>query len=424
MTEAVETKRGRGRRKINLRSRNYVLYLIITMGMVALMDQYISTIKTTALPYILEEYQIDGARFSYWEGLYLAATFFIFFLNGLNDMIGRKWAIFVLIVMMGVTSMGIVLFAPTFHAFMVMYTLATFATVSNMWSMPVSEESPAEKRAKYVAITYILGLFPLQAILPPIIINQLGLSWKWMYGVMFIFMIPVLLMWTRMKETRRYEMVETERREGTRKLHWFGLGVIDKKDIRYIIIAASIWICWLTYQFFYHWAGYYFMQVKGYTLTNWSFVLLGALLMAITGGFLAGWLMDRIGRKPTLIIGCAGLALNLTVMGFANGWLLPVTGVLLGFFTSFSYTWIVVFVPEVFPTERRGACMGWTTTVARISYVAGPLLVGFVLNLFTDMQWFWVVAAGIILLPIPIVLALNPAETNLQELEDIEVERV
>jgi putative MFS transporter len=424
MTQAVETNRGRGRRKINLRSRNYVLYLIIVMGMVALMDQYISTIKTTALPYILEEYQIDGARFSYWEALYLAATFFIFFLNGLNDMIGRKWAIFVLIVMMGVTSMGIVLFAPTFHTFMIMYTLATFATVSNMWSMPVSEEAPAEKRAKYVAVTYILGLIPLQAILPPILINQLGLSWKWMYGVMFVFMIPVLLMWTRMKETRRYQMVETERREGTRKLHWFGLGVIDKKDIRYIIIAASIWICWLTYQFFYHWAGYYFMQVKGYTLTNWSFVLLGALLMAITGGFLAGWLMDRIGRKPTLIIGCAGLALNLVVMGFANGWLLPVTGVLLGFFTSFSYTWIVVYVPEVFPTERRGACMGWTTTVARISYVAGPLLVGFVLNLFTGMQWFWVVAAGIILLPIPIVLALNPAETNLQELEDIEVERV
>ncbi len=305
-------------------------------------------------------------------------------------MIGRKWSIFVLIVIMGVTSLGIVLFAPTFHTFMIMYTLATFATVSKIWSMPISEESPAENRAKYVAVTYIIGLIPLQGILPPIIINQLGLSWKWMYGVMFLFMLPVLLFWTRMKETSRYEMIRQERKEGTRRAYWFGLGVIDKKDIRYIIIAALIWLAWLTYQFFYFWAGYYFMELNGYSLQQWSFVLLGALVFAIGGGYLAGYLMDRLGRKPTLIIGCVGLAIDLVVMGWASGWVLPITGVLLGFFTSFTYTWIVVFVPEVFPTERRGACMGWTTTLARISYVVGPILVGVCLNLFPDMRWFWV----------------------------------
>ncbi|HET59889.1 MAG TPA: MFS transporter [Chloroflexi bacterium] len=424
MTQAVEATKGRLRRRVKLPGRNYMLYLILLMGMVALMDQYIGTVKTTALPYILEEYQIDGPRFSYWEGLYLAATFFIFLLNGLTDMIGRKWSIFVLIVIMGVTSLGIVLFAPTFHTFMIMYTLATFATVSNIWSMPISEESPAENRAKYVAVTYIIGLIPLQAILPPIIINQLGLSWKWMYGVMFLFMLPVLLFWTRMRETSRYRLIQQERQEGTRKLHWFGLGVIDKKDIRYIIIAALIWLAWLTYQFFYFWAGYYFMELNGYSLQQWSFVLLGALVFAIGGGYLAGYLMDRLGRKPTLIIGCVGLAIDLVVMGWASGWLLPITGVLLGFFTSFTYTWIVVFVPEVFPTERRGACMGWTTTVARISYVLGPILVGVCLKLFPDMRWFWVVAAGIILVPIALVLFFNPSETNMQELEDIEEERM
>jgi putative MFS transporter len=289
--------------------------------------------------------------------------------------------------------------------------------------MPISEESPAENRAKYVAITYIIGLIPLQAILPPLLINQLGVSWKWMYGVMFLFMVPVLLMWTRMKETSRYEVIHQERKEGTRKAHWFGLGVIDKKDIRYIIIAALIWLAWLTYQFFYFWAGFYFMELNGYSLQQWSLVLLGALVFAIGGGYLAGYLMDRLGRKPTLIIGCVGLAIDLVVMGWASGWVLPVTGVLLGFFTSFTYTWIVVFVPEVFPTERRGACMGWTTTLARVSYVLGPILVGFCLNLFPDMRWFWVVAAGIILLPIGIVWFLNPSETKTLELEDIETER-
>ena len=424
MTEAVLSHRKKPKHKLKLPNRNYILYLIIMMGMVAVMDQYISAVKTTALPYILEEYQIDASQFSYTEGLYFIFTFLIFLLNGLTDLIGRKWSIFLLIIIMGFTSLGIVFLTPGFHSFMVMYTLATFATVSNMWTMPISEDSPTEKRAKYVSITYIIGLIPLQAILPPLIIDTLGLNWKWMYGVMFIFMIPVLIMWLRMKETKRFEIIQQERKAGKRKIHWFGLGVINKKDVRYIVIASAIWMSWLTYQFFYNWAGYYFMELKGYTLMTWSMVLLGALLFAIAGGYLAGWAMDRIGRKPTLIIGCLGLAIDLVVMGFAQGWLLPVTGVLLGFFTSFSYTWIVVFVPEVFPTERRGACMGWATTVARVSYVVGPLLVGLFLKLFPDMPWFWVVAAGIILLPIGIVFFFNPSETANQDLEAIETGRV
>jgi MFS family permease len=77
----------------------------------------------------------------------------------------------------------------------------------------------------------------------------------------------------------------------------------------------------------------------------------------------------------------------------------------------------------VFPTERRGACIGWTTTIARISYVVGPLLVGFLLNLFPTMEWFWIIAAMIMLLPIAIVFFFNPAETKVKSLEAIENER-
>lgn len=424
MAEVVEKFKPVAKPRIKLRSRNYIAYLIILMGLVAIMDQYIAAVKTTAVPYIVEEFGVAAEEFSFWEGIYLSFTFLIFLLNGLIDMIGRKWAIFVLIVIMGVTSLGIVFLAPTFHLFMVMYTLATFATVSNIWTIPVSEESPAEKRAKNVSIAYIIGLLPLQAILPPILIDTLGLDWKWMYGIMFIFMIPVLIMWSKMKETSRYEVIKQEREAGTRKTHWFGLGVINKADIKYIIIAASIWLSWLTYQFFYQMAGYYFMDKNGYTLQQWSMVLLGALVMAVIGGYLAGYLMDRIGRKPTLIFGCIGLALDLVLLGWASGWMLVVAAILLGFFTAFTYSWIVVYIPEIFPTDRRGACMGWTTTIARISYVVGPLLVSLFLGMFPDMHWFWMVAAGIALLPIGLVLFFNPAETNNQELEEIEAERV
>ncbi len=405
------------------RSRNYIVYLIIFMGLVAVLDQYISTIKTTAIPYIIEEYGISASDFSWYEALYLAATFFIFLLNGLNDIIGRKFSILILILLMGLSSLGVVLFTPSLHLFMVFYTIAMFTTVSNMWSIPISEEAPADKRAKYVAIVYVIGLIPLQAALPPLLMNVMGLSWKWMYGAMFILMIPALVMWFFMRETSRYNVVKAERRAGTRKHHLFGVGVINRRDIRYILIAASIWLCWLIYQFLYFWAGYYFMTIHGYTLGQWSMVLLASLVMAIIGGVSAGAIMDRIGRTPAFIGGCISLAVVLVVLGFGRGWVLPVAVAITGFFTSFTYTWIVVYVPEVFPTERRGACMGWTTTVARISYVVGPALAAILLNAFPTMEWFWVAAAVIILIPIAIIVIANPYETKTRELEEIEHKR-
>ncbi|UCH59257.1 MAG: MFS transporter [Anaerolineales bacterium] len=404
-------------------SRNYLVYLILLMGLVAIMDQYLSTVKTTALPYILEEYALEPAQFSYLEAIYLIATFLIFLLNGLNDILGRKFAILILILLMGGSALGITLFTPSIHWFMLFYTLAIFTTVSNMWAIPVSEEAPAQSRAKLVSVVYVIGLIPLQAILPPILINRLGLDWRWMYGVMSILMIPLLLMWLFMRETGRYREIKQERASGSRGKHFYGLGVIDRRDVRYIAFAALIWFCWLVNSVLYFWAGYFFMDIRGYTLNQWSLILLATLVMAMVGGVGGGWIMDRVGRKTALIVGCFGLILTQSLMGFSSGIALNIVTVISGFFISFTYTWVVVFVPEVFPTDRRGTCMGWTTTLARLSYVAGPALAGLLLGLFPSMDWFWVVTGGMMVLPIGILLVFKPFETRTLELEAIERDR-
>ena len=405
------------------RSRGYLAYLIILMGLVAVMDQYISLVKTTAIPYIIEEYSISASEFSWLEALYLASTFLIFVLNGLNDIIGRKLSNLVLILFMGLSSLAIVLFTPSLHLFMIFYAVAMFGTVSNMWTIPVSEESPAASRAKYVSIVYVIGLIPLQALLPPLLLDTLGLNWRWIYGVIFLLMIPMLIMWMFMKETSRYVTIREQRREGHRKVHFYGLGVIDKADVRYILISASIWLSFMIYTFLYFWAGYYFMNVNGYSLSQWSMVLLATLLMAMVGGVVGGWLMDKMGRRPAIVIGCVGLMILMVLMGFAEGLLLPIVAAATGFFTSFTYTWIVVYIPEIFPTERRGACMGWTNTLTRISYVVGPALAAVLLEAFPTMEWFWVVTGAVITIPIAIVVTLNPYETKTQELEEIEIGR-
>ncbi len=409
--------------KVHARSHGYLVYLVLFMGLVAVMDQYLSTIKSTMTSYMVAEYGITASHFSWNEALYLIATFFVFLLNGANDLIGRRLSILVLVLMMGLSSLAIVLFTPTFQTFMIFYTIAMFTTVSNMWTIPISEEAPADKRGKYVSIVYVIGLIPLQALLPPLLLNVLKLDWRWMYGAMFILMLPLLVMWQSMKETGRFNLIQRQRQEGTLKRHLFGVGVIDRRDLRYIAISASIWLAWLIYSVLYYWAGYYFMTVKGYTLSQWSLVQLGMLIMAMAGGVAAGKIMDRVGRNTALVAGCVILALLSVGIGLADGVFLPIVAIISGFFTSFTYTWVVVYVPEVFPTERRGACMGWTTTVARVSYVVGPALAAVMLNLSPTMEWFWVAAGGVILLPIAIILGVKPYETKIKELERIAVER-
>jgi len=244
-----------------------------------------------------------------------------------------------------------------------------------------------------------------------------------MYGVMFLFMIPVIILLFFMKETGRYEKIKEEREQGKRKRHWFGLGVINRADMRYILFSAAIWICWLTTSFFFFMAGDYFRDIHGYDLSQWSILLLITLIAAMIGGLLSGRFMDRIGRTKTLIIGSLGLAASLSFWGFIPASILPIFPPLAGFFISFSYTWIVVYIPEIFPTERRGSCMGWTTTIARVSYVGGPMFVAAMLTISPTMELFWVAAGAVMLIPVALLLLFQPYETKVQELEDIEQQR-
>lgn len=403
------------------RSGRYILYLAFFMAMVAIMDQYLSFIETTAIPYVLQEYAISDVDYSWWKVVYFIPTLLVFLLNGLNDIIGRKLSILVLILIYGLGSLGIV-YASSFHLYMAFFALITFAAVSNMWALPISEEAPAATRAKLASLVYFVSLIPLQALIPPLL-EAYGIGWKWMYGVMFLFMIPVLVLWVFMKETRRFEVIKEERRRGLRRCHYFGVGSIDRRDLKYILFSSVIWMCGLIVAMLLVWAGHYFRDLHGFTLGQWSMVLLGGLLSMMAGAAIGGWAMDRIGRKAGLLIGSAGLGLFMALIGLVPITFSMVAMLAAGFFIGFSYTWLIVYVPEIFPTERRGACMGWTTTLARVSYLVGPALAAVLLTVSPTMELFWLAAGLVSIIPIVLVLFFHPYETRRQELETIEALR-
>lgn len=405
---------------IEPRSRGYLAYLVVFLGSIALMDGYLSGIKASAIPYILQEYGIDAPTFSGLESLVLILTFFVLALNHLADVIGRKLGLLLLILGLGLSSLAILIWTPTLPLFMIFYAVVTFFTVSNIWQVPASEEAPTVRRGRIVALIAALGLLPLQAILPPLMVEKWGLNWRWMYGVQFLFMLPVLVMWLFMRETARYQAIEERRRQShARRRFTLGLGTIDRRDLGNIALSAAIVICVLLFLILYLWCGYFFLTIRGFTLTQWSGVFLALLVLLMLGTFLGGAVMDRMGRKRGLILGCAGCGISMVGLGFLSEPLQIAAVAVAGFFFGIASSWTTVFIPEVFPTERRATCAGWVTATGRIAYVAGPALAALLLRSFPNMQGFWVVTGLVMIIPIAIIVVVNPAETRQRALEEI-----
>jgi MFS transporter, SP family, sugar:H+ symporter len=99
-------------------------------------------------------------------------------------------------------------------------------------------------------------------------------------------------------------------------------------------------------------------------------LVIGALNVAMT--VVAIRIIDRIGRKPMLLVGLVGMVTSLTVLGVASELLAePDSGsdpaaivtliCLAGFIVSFAATWgpvVWVMLPEVLPLSVRGTAMG------------------------------------------------------------------
>ncbi len=111
---------------------------------------------------------------------------------------------------------------------------------------------------------------------------------------------------------------------------------------------------------------YYAPEIFKSAGTGTSVALLQTIVVgAVNLGFtiIAIWTVDKLGRKPLMIIGSAGMGISLLSMGLAAfyqstaGWLLIF---ILGYIACFAFavgpvTWVIL--SEIFPTRIRGRAM-------------------------------------------------------------------
>jgi len=126
---------------------------------------------------------------------------------------------------------------------------------------------------------------------------------------------------------------------------------------------------------------------------------------AIVGYIGLGFLADRFGRKPiVMIFFAASFVLTPALyMWTSDPHLLVVIAAINGFFTLGQYSWMAVWLPELFPTRMRATGMAFVFNAPRFIAFMGPLFAGMLIAQFGGFSKMAVVFSFIYILGFVVV---------------------
>ena len=125
-------------------------------------------------------------------------------------------------------------------------------------------------------------------------------------------------------------------------------------------------------------------------IINGLFVALWAGMQFVASPII-GSLSDQYGRRPVILISCAGLAIDYVLMALApNLWWLALGRIVAGV-TSSSFTTIYAYMADVTPVEGRAKAYGLIGAAFSGGFVLGPVIGGF-LGEISPRAPFWAAA--------------------------------
>jgi MFS transporter, putative metabolite:H+ symporter len=187
-----------------------------------------------------------------------------------------------------------------------------------------------------------------------------------------------------------------------------------------------LWAMWATMNFSYYgiflWLPLQFVR-KGFTLEQALLFNLIIAVAQIPGYFAAAYLVERWGRKPTLVSFLAlcavgsyffgQVALEARDVGQILAW-----GSVISFFNLGAWGVVYTYTPELYPTRLRGTGAGWAAAFGRLWGIAAPLSISAQLAWFGSDITVFLLFMAIMLAGALVVLALGE-ETRGRTLEQI-----
>jgi putative MFS transporter len=141
-----------------------------------------------------------------------------------------------------------------------------------------------------------------------------------------------------------------------------------------------LWIVWPLCLFGYYgltsWLGALLVG-KGFTVIKSITFVVTITLGGIPGFLSATYLIERLGRRPVVIVATAMTAVTAYFYGNAGTLsMLYIWGFAMMFFTYAMWSAIYAYTPELYPTRMRGTGCGLSSSVGRLGAIAGPYAIG------------------------------------------------
>lgn len=343
-----------------------------------------------ALPFLRTQFMLDA----WWEGfltgsLALGCIAGCLVAGSIADKYGRKPGLMIAAIIFALSSLGIA-FSSSLSLFVIMRFAAGIGVgmASMLCPMYIAEISPAKVRGRNVAInqlTVVIGI--LVTNLVNYFIADTGPdAWRWMFGLgvvpSIVFLVGVL--W--LPESPRWLLKAGKEEEARRVLHKLGSGsfvsttfteieksLVGVKKLSYKAVfeksvrpAVVVGITLAVFQQFcginvvFNYTSTIFESV-GANLDRQLFetVAIGAVNLIFT--ILAMWQVDKLGRKPLMLIGSLGLSVVYLVLAFLLQNHYPAGMVSIFVLLAISMyaisiapvTWVLI--SEIFPNKIRGA---------------------------------------------------------------------
>jgi sugar porter (SP) family MFS transporter len=331
--------------------------------------------------------------------------------GGLSDRFGRKWLLFLSAVLFAVSSVGTGM-AGSFNTFVIWRIIGGMAIglASNLSPMYISEISPSAMRGRLVSLnqfTIVIGVLLAQVVnlwvaqqfpgwiggvadkAAALAWNETS-GWRWMFGVTAVPSVLFLLGMLVVPESPRWLVKNGHPEKAARilakiggeeyarsviasiqstlvnetgtKVHFSAL--LERKTFKILLlgIGLAVFQQWCGINVIFNYAGEIFKSA-GYSIddTLKNIAWTGSVNFVFT--LVAMAVVDKLGRRPLMLIGAAGLAIIYSLVGYCYHRSIlggPVLGLVLGAIGCYAatlapVTWVVI--SEIFPNRIRGAAM-------------------------------------------------------------------
>ena len=420
--------------------------IVVTCGLGWLFDAMDAGIIAFVLAVLLKQWSLTPDQVGTIASIGLAGMFAGALTSGtLADRIGRKYLFQATLLIFSIAT-GLCGLAVGYASLLVLRFLVGFGLGGELpvAGTLVTEFSPAKHRGRLLVILESFWAFgwAAAAIIAFLIIPRFENGWNIAFFVGFLPAFYVFYLRRGIPESPRYLQSRGKTEEAKSVLRWMEKECgVEPEEVqiqqaesttkikftalwkgKYARRTLMLWILWFAMVYSYYgiftWLPSLLVSEGHETVKSFRYVLI-ITLAQIPGYFTAAYLVDRIGRKATLVPFLFGCAVAATLFGQARtGSEILIYGSLISFFNLGAWGVVYTYTPELYATEMRGTGSGTAAAIGRIGGILAPMVVGRILKAGGGQQMVFLQFAAVVIAG-AIAVAVLGEETKQKSLEEI-----